>query len=659
MSRIRMLLVGTVAAGLLLMPVGVARADTLQSADLVASPATHTVAVGDLDATKYWLNANNGDGGTQVDNCNAFDGSPANVTINAPAAVTVSPNPFQLTNCGSANGKTVNLSSTTPGEYEITATVVDSGSPDPRSYNESPAKFTLHVTAPVDTTPPVITAPDITKEATGELTEVEFNATADDAVDGDRPVSYSDNGPFSVGVHTVTASASDLSGNSASKDFTVTITEPAPPPDTTDPVIDVPADITKEATGPDGAVVDFVVSASDETDGPVEVNCTPDSGSVFPLGETTVNCSAIDEASNEASTSFKVIVEDTTAPAITAEDIELEATGPTTPVTFNASATDLVDGDVPVSYSDSGPFSVGSHVVTVTATDAAGNSTTKDFTVKVKDTTPPELSDLPDITVEATSSAGAVASYFPATAFDLVDGSLDASVIYSQASGSVFPLGETTVNYSVSDNAGNSVAKSFKVKIVDTTAPTLNLPGPAGVSAYGWNGFFQPIDNGDVVNKAKAGQSIPVKFSLTGGSAKVTFSATATDLVDGSVSVTCDHASGSVFPYGNTTVNCSATDAHGNTAVGSFVVHVVGGNQGLQIMASGYPNYAIGTVPPADATDGVEEYATSVPGLTYDAAADQYVYVWKTDKAWAGMSGTLRVKLADGGVHTALFYFQK
>jgi hypothetical protein len=74
------------------------------------------------------------------------------------------------------------------------------------------------------------------------------------------------------------------------------------------------------------------------------------------------------------------------------------------------------------------------------------------------------------------------------------------------------------------------------VTVQDTMPPELSLPGD--VNTYGWNGF-QPIDNGNVVNKAKAGQSIPIKFSLT-GSAAVNYPApTATDLVDGSVQVTC------------------------------------------------------------------------------------------------------------------------
>jgi hypothetical protein len=37
----------------------------------------------------------------------------------------------------------------------------------------------------------------------------------------------------------------------------------------------------------------------------------------------------------------------------------------------------------------------------------------------------------------------------------------------------------------------------------------------------------------------------------------------------------------------------------------------------------------------------------------YDAAADQYTFVWKTDKAWAGTCRWLTLRLADGSVHPA------
>jgi len=54
----------------------------------------------------------------------------------------------------------------------------------------------------------------------------------------------------------------------------------------------------------------------------------------------------------------------------------------------------------------------------------------------------------------------------------------------------------------------------------------------------------------------------------------VTYTATAADAVDGSVSVACAPASGSTFPIGSTTVACTAADAAGNVASASFVVTV-------------------------------------------------------------------------------------
>ncbi len=61
--------------------------------------------------------------------------------------------------------------------------------------------------------------------------------------------------------------------------------------------------------------------------------------------------------------------------------------------------------------------------------------------------------------------------------------------------------------------------------------------------------------------------------------AQVLYVATAVDLVDGVVPVTCFPPSGTIFPIGSTTVNCSASDSHGNTATGSFNVHVKGAGE--------------------------------------------------------------------------------
>jgi len=78
------------------------------------------------------------------------------------------------------------------------------------------------------------------------------------------------------------------------------------------PVLALPDNITEEATGSDGAEVTFAVSAEDEEDGPVPVHCASasglTSGDTFPLGTTTVTCTAEDAAGNMATGSFDVHV---------------------------------------------------------------------------------------------------------------------------------------------------------------------------------------------------------------------------------------------------------------------------------------------------------------------------------------------------------------
>src|SRR5215472_9441688 len=158
-----------------------------------------------------------------------------------------------------------------------------------------------------------------------------------------------------------------------------------------------------------------------------------------------------------------------------------------------------------------------------------------------KPPTPPTLTLPPGQTAEATSADGTTVTY-TATATDAQGQPLTPSC--SPAPGSVFPLGTTTVNCSVTDSAGLTTTGSFTVTVQDTTPPSLTLPPDQTV---GW----------------------------AGSETTVTYTATATDLVDGPVTPSCSPASGSGFPLGTTTVNSSATDAHGNTATGSFTVTVV------------------------------------------------------------------------------------
>jgi hypothetical protein len=83
--------------------------------------------------------------------------------------------------------------------------------------------------------------------------------------------------------------------------------------DITPPVVTVD-DRTVEATSPAGAVIDYPASAVDNVDGPLAPTCVPPPGSTFPLGATTVTCTAKDAAGNTGSDTAVMTVVDTTPP---------------------------------------------------------------------------------------------------------------------------------------------------------------------------------------------------------------------------------------------------------------------------------------------------------------------------------------------------------
>ena len=164
-------------------------------------------------------------------------------------------------------------------------------------------------------TPPTVTVPaNLRLEATGSAgAAATFAAVGSSNVDGAlaavcTPASGS---TFPLGATTVTSVATDNAGQVASGTFTVTVV------DTTPPAISVPADISTNATTATGATVTFATSAIDLVSGSVATTSVPASGSVFPIGTTTVTTTATDAAGNRASKTFNVTV---TVPAIGAQE---------------------------------------------------------------------------------------------------------------------------------------------------------------------------------------------------------------------------------------------------------------------------------------------------------------------------------------------------
>jgi hypothetical protein len=127
---------------------------------------------------------------------------------------------------------------------------------------------------------------------------------------------------------------------------------PTPTPeeeDTTPPTLSVPEDMGMvEATSTAGAVVTYTVTAHDNVDGTatldernvltqdddvggdITISCTPASGSTFPIGTTTVTCTATDAAGNTATASFTVTVQGTT-PTVFCFTVEFTSGVITTP----------------------------------------------------------------------------------------------------------------------------------------------------------------------------------------------------------------------------------------------------------------------------------------------------------------------------------------
>ena len=324
--------------------------------------------------------------------------------------------------------------------------------------------------------------------------------------------------------------------------------------DATPPVLTQPPDILNVPT-PDGngAVVTYALpSATDNDDPNPIVSCVPASGSLFPLGSTTVTCTATDTVGNTSSVTFIVDVVDVTPPAVVcpapSQVVADAITGqkPIPDLLGAVLATDNVTpaGAIVLSQSPAAGalVGVGVHTVTVTATDGAGNSHTCTTTVEVIDVTAPTVTQADILGVEATSAAGAVVSFAP-TVTDAVDPS--PTLVCTPASGATIALGATPVTCTATDTAGNVGQATFAVQVVDTTGPTVTQADILGVEADSIAGTV------------------------------VVFTPTVLDVVDPNPTLVCTPASGATFALGATPVTCTATDTAGNVGQATFAVQVV------------------------------------------------------------------------------------
>jgi hypothetical protein len=165
--------------------------------------------------------------------------------------------------------------------------------------------------------------------------------------------------------------------------------------DATPPSLAGPGNLTVEADGPGGTMVNFTVSASDGTPPvallPGAVTCNPTSPARFPLGRSTVSCTATDAVGNVGTLSFEVVVVDRTPPSINAPDASFTAASASgiersDPAVVSyltrISATDLVSS-VTLTTTMPATLPLGDTKIVVTARDDAGNEAQKTVTLTV------------------------------------------------------------------------------------------------------------------------------------------------------------------------------------------------------------------------------------------------------------------------------------
>jgi hypothetical protein len=165
----------------------------------------------------------------------------------------------------------------------------------------------VNLNAPACSATPLVPITGTVASCTNRVTEISYT------LDGGAPqvvctncgsnpsFSFAINLPNECGDHTLTVTATDDTGGTSSVTTVLHY-------DHTAPQITCPADIVISCAGTNGAAANFTVTAKDNCPAPVNVTCTPPSGSLFPLGDTTVNCVAVDACGNTATCSFHVLV---------------------------------------------------------------------------------------------------------------------------------------------------------------------------------------------------------------------------------------------------------------------------------------------------------------------------------------------------------------
>ena len=545
-----------------------------------------------------------------------------------------------------------------------------------------------------DTTPPEVSA-----QVTGDQNEdgdyvgsATVALTATDAGSGVDTVEYAlDGGAFqpytapvvvsAVGDHTVQYRATDNAGNTSPVgSVSFTVVEPEPD-DTTPP--ETSAAVTGEQDD-DGNYVGsatVTVTATDAESGVASVEYNLDDGGwqaytapvvVSSVGAHVVQYRATDNAGNVApveSVSFTVVEpepDDTTPPEVSAavsgdqnEDGDYVGSA-----TVTITASDAQSGVESIEYALDGaafaPYttpvvvsSIGDHTVQYRATDNAGNVSPVDavqFTVvepEPDDTTPPEVSAA--VTGEQNEDGDYVASAtVTITATDAESGV--ESIAYALDGGSFQPytapvvvtaLGEHTVQYRATDNAGNtSPVESVTFTVVEPEPDDTTPPEVAAAVTGDQNEDGAYVGSATVTITASDAQSgvASIEYDLDGaGFTAYTAPLVVTALGEHTVQYRATDNAGNVSPVESVTFTVVEPEPDDTTP--PEVSAAVNGDQNED---GEYVGSATVTITASDAQSGVESIAYALDGGSFQpytapvvvsAVGDHVVQYRATDNA--------------------------
>ncbi len=409
---------------------------------------------------------------------------------------------------------------------------------------------------------------------------------------------------FITGVTTIVYEVTDISGNTTTCSFTVTVLENTPPVISNCPnniFLLLPAnkcDTIINWTAPqvtDNCGIDTFYT-----------NIMP--GTVFPAGVDTVIYTAIDYAGNITTCSFIVSALDAIAPVFTSfpNDITINNADPCgAPLNIpEPTASDNCDPDPVISYSGflQGTFPIGVTKIEFLVKDASGNTTKDTLVVTVNALTVPSFTNIPaNQTIEACFT---IATWVE----PLAQGFCEPPVVtFSQASGSTFQLGTTVVTYTATEASGNVITATFSITVVDTQAPVLTCPQNVVVNTAG-EIISDPSGAINFVDPIDGCQGVLLNMDWP----------TVTDNCDldpNLLNISGPPPAGQLTPGTYTSV-FRATDESGNTSTCSLMINV-------QLFAIGTPS-----VDPNPGCEGETVVLTvpDYPGATYTWTGPQTSY---------------------------------